>query len=131
MILNLIMVGRDTTASALSWVTFELCTHPEVQRKVQEEVDGVLAGSPPDFENVKGLKYLDRVILETLRYVRLVETNEIVYFPPCSHTCCCRLHPSVPFEMKTAKKDDILPTGHHVLKGVRKQIKKEKKFIKC
>ena len=67
-ILNFILAGRDTTSNALSWAMFELCTHPDVQRKVQEEVDGVLAGSPPDFESVKGLKYLDRVIHETLRY---------------------------------------------------------------
>ena len=68
LILNLLIAGRDSSTSTLSWIAFELCTHLDVQRKVQQEVDEVLAGSPPDFGNVKELKYLDRVILESLRY---------------------------------------------------------------
>ena len=36
--------GHDTTASAISWILYALATHPECQRKCQEEIDSILQG---------------------------------------------------------------------------------------
>lgn len=35
------MQGHDTTAAAISWALFMLGHHPEVQEKVQKELDEV------------------------------------------------------------------------------------------
>ena len=55
-LLNFILAGRDTTANALAWTTYELCRHPEIQEQVQVEVDAVLQGEAPDFASVKRLE---------------------------------------------------------------------------
>lgn len=93
-IVNFILAGRDTTAVTMSWMTYLLCTHPSIQQEAVEEITTVLQGHSPSFENVKELSFLSRIIHETLR-----------------------LYPSVPIEMKTVMKDDVLPTGHSVKQG--------------
>merc|ERR550532_2090531 len=39
MVLNFVIAGGDTTACLLSWMFYVLGTHPEVQRRVQAEID--------------------------------------------------------------------------------------------
>ena len=36
--------GHDTTASALSWIVYNLAKHPELQEKCRKEVDAVMEG---------------------------------------------------------------------------------------
>lgn len=61
--------GHDTTAAAINWSLYLLGSYPEVQRKVDKELDDVFGGSlrPVTLEDLKKLKYLDCVIKETLR----------------------------------------------------------------
>lgn len=61
--------GFETTATALSYVTFVLAKHQDVQEKVREEVMEALSNSGHlDYETVnKKLKYLGQVVDETLR----------------------------------------------------------------
>jgi cytochrome P450 len=65
--MTLLLAGHDTTAATLNWVWFELCRHPEVEARVVEELESELHGRPPTAEDVPRLRYLDRVIKETLR----------------------------------------------------------------
>ncbi|GIY30976.1 cytochrome P450 4V2 [Caerostris extrusa] len=62
--------GHDTTSSGLSFSLYMLGTHPEIQRKVQQEIDYVL-GDDEDrqitLDDIKELKYLDCVLKETRR----------------------------------------------------------------
>ncbi|MEJ1285079.1 family with sequence similarity 149 member A [Cricetulus griseus] len=61
--------GHDTTAAAINWSLYLLGSYPEVQRKVDKELDDVFGRSlrPVTLEDMKKLKYLDCVIKETLR----------------------------------------------------------------
>jgi len=61
--------GHDTTTSAASWTTHLLGSHPEIQKKVQDELDSVLQGSERHLtnEDLGNLKYLECVIKEGLR----------------------------------------------------------------
>lgn len=61
--------GHDTTAAAINWSLYLLGSNPEVQRKVDKELDDVFGRShrPVTLEDLKKLKYLDCVIKETLR----------------------------------------------------------------
>ncbi|XP_063226079.1 cytochrome P450 4C1-like isoform X2 [Bacillus rossius redtenbacheri] len=61
--------GHDTTASAISWCLFLLGLHPDVQALAYEEQEKIFQGSdrPATMQNLQDMKYLERVIKETLR----------------------------------------------------------------
>ncbi|XP_055771905.1 cytochrome P450 4V2-like [Salvelinus fontinalis] len=61
--------GHDTTAAAMNWAIHLLGSHPEVQRKVQQELQEVFGVSdrPINTEDLKKLRYLECVIKESLR----------------------------------------------------------------
>lgn len=59
--------GSNTIGNTLSWAFHEIATHPDVERRLHEEVDRVLAGRPARYPDVGHLEYTKRVITETLR----------------------------------------------------------------
>ncbi|GFO26169.1 cytochrome p450 [Plakobranchus ocellatus] len=62
--------GHDTTASAISWTLYSLAEHPDVQRRVQEELDSVLDHSSHTdvmWDDLPNLTYLTMVIKEAMR----------------------------------------------------------------
>nr|QVD39549.1 CYP450 [Schistocerca gregaria] len=61
--------GFDTVATLLMFLSYLLATHEEVQRRLQEDIDGLMQSSKgqPSYEQVMGCQYLDMVISETLR----------------------------------------------------------------
>jgi cytochrome P450 len=65
--IGLMVAGHETTAGALTWTFWLLAHHPEVERKVLEEVETVLGGARPTFEDFGRLKYTHQVFLEALR----------------------------------------------------------------
>ncbi|XP_077539224.1 cytochrome P450 4V2-like isoform X2 [Haemaphysalis longicornis] len=57
--------GFETTASSITFTLFLLDNHPEVQAKVQEEIDPLLAddkGRDVTIEDIKQMKYLECVL---------------------------------------------------------------------
>ncbi|XP_025987298.2 cytochrome P450 4C1 isoform X2 [Solenopsis invicta] len=68
--------GHDTTTSAISWTLFLLGNNFEHQEKVHEELEKVFGNSeiPASVKELSQLKYLDRVIKETLRIFPSVPT---------------------------------------------------------
>ncbi|XP_063415463.1 cytochrome P450 3A6-like isoform X1 [Mytilus trossulus] len=62
-----LLVGYDTTASALTFVTYCLATNPDCQEKLIKEIDSVLGKDCPNYDNIQKMDYLDRVFSETLR----------------------------------------------------------------
>jgi cytochrome P450 len=67
---TLSFAGFDTTANLMTWVTFEMCRRPELQKRLQEEVDSVydgLNGRELTYDDLPKFKFLTRVINETLR----------------------------------------------------------------
>lgn len=62
--------GHDTTASALSWALYSLAEHPEIQKKIQAEVDSVLEGKDTDdisFDDLHKLTYTTMCLKESMR----------------------------------------------------------------
>lgn len=89
-VLNLLVAGRDTTASLLSWTFYNLALHKDVFYKLRKNVLETY-GTDTDsisFESLKRCVYLRHVINETLR-----------------------LYPIVPGNQRTAKVDTFLPHG--------------------
>lgn len=54
-----LLAGRDTTASSLSWVFYELARNPDVIKKLREEIVATVGlERAPTYADLKGMKYL-------------------------------------------------------------------------
>jgi len=62
------LAGHETTSSALGWAFYFLARYPDIQSRLQEEVDRVLGGKHAEPHQLKDLVYLDMFIKEVLRY---------------------------------------------------------------
>ncbi|KAJ5595425.1 uncharacterized protein N7459_001633 [Penicillium hispanicum] len=91
-VLNILLAGRDTTASLLSWTTLMLARHPQVFQKLRETILETFGTySHPrnlTFATLKSCQYLQYCFNETLR-----------------------LYPVVPFNRRNATCDTTLPHG--------------------
>ena len=65
--LTLLLAGHETTAVALAWTWLFLADHPEVEAKLHDELDRVLAGQPATMEDLPNLPYLRQVLTESMR----------------------------------------------------------------
>ena len=63
------VAASDTTVSAIHTFFLLMVCFPQVQIKAQAELDRVVNGKFPDFEDVKELPYLTAVVKEVLRSV--------------------------------------------------------------
>ena len=88
-LLNILLAGRDTTACLLSWTFYLLSCHPNVLKKLRDEI-AFVAGANMDLkrEDLKKMIYLADVLKETLR-----------------------LYPSVPVNTRTVHRTTTLPRG--------------------
>jgi cytochrome P450 len=64
---TLVIAGHETTANGLMWTWYLLAEHPEVEAKLHAELDEVLGGRPPTFEDIPRLQYTERVFTESMR----------------------------------------------------------------
>ena len=64
--LTLFVAGHETTATALSWTWYLLCQHPEKYQQVQQEVDRVLQGRTPTYDDLARLPYCLQVFKEAM-----------------------------------------------------------------
>jgi cytochrome P450 len=71
-LLNILLAGRDTTASLLSYVWYILARRPDVFEKVRAEVLRIGTASPT-FEQIKEMKYLQYVMNESRYPTFIVE----------------------------------------------------------
>ncbi|XP_032664354.1 cytochrome P450 4g15-like [Odontomachus brunneus] len=86
--------GHDTTAAGSSFALCVLGSLPEIQARVHEELDSIFGDSDRQctFQDTMEMKYLERVILETLRL-----------FPP------------VPLIARKVNEDVRIVTGNYVI----------------
>ena len=65
--LTLFIAGHETTATALTWAWYLLAENPEAEAKMHCELDTVLKGREPCFDDVPRLPYTNNVFAETMR----------------------------------------------------------------
>uniref|UniRef100_A0A1W7HBQ6 Cytochrome P450 n=1 Tax=Scoparia dulcis TaxID=107240 RepID=A0A1W7HBQ6_SCODU len=96
-VISVILAGRDTTSSALSWFFWLVSKNPDVEMKLMEEIKEISKDDHElGYDEVKGMVYTHASLCESMR-----------------------LHPPVPVDAKAAVKDDVLPDGTKVRKGER------------
>lgn len=59
--------GHDTTTNAICFTLFTIAKFPEVQRKLNEEINQVIGDGEVTFSVINEMKYLDLVLKETMR----------------------------------------------------------------
>lgn len=80
-LMTMLLAGHDTTALSLTYTWYLLSEHPEVERRVHEELDAVLGGASPTAVDTRRLDYTNRVLTEAMRlyppvYTMFRETTE-------------------------------------------------------
>ena len=65
--MTLFVAGHETTANALTWTWYLLSQHPNVEAKLHEEIETVLAGKLPTAADVARLSYTEMVFAEAMR----------------------------------------------------------------
>lgn len=86
-ILNILVAGRDTTASLIANIFFMLSTRPQLWSMLRKEV-AQFQNQPPTFDNISQCRYIRYTINESLR-----------------------LYPPVPVNSRVAICDTVLPRG--------------------
>lgn len=96
-----LFAGHDTTAAALSWALYAMACNPAIQERAAEELKAVLPDitARPTSAQLAELKYIERVIKETLRLYpsapevsRCLDTDITVgeyFIPKGSHVSAC------------------------------------------
>ena len=92
-VVTIFMAGHETTAQALSWTWYLLSQHPAEEARFHAELESVLGGRAPRFED-----------LARLRYVRMVLEESMRLYPP-AHT----------MSREALAEDEV--EGHRVAKG--------------
>ncbi|VUC21084.1 unnamed protein product [Clonostachys rosea] len=90
--LNFLSAGRDTTAQALSWTFYLLMRHPHVVGRIRE----LMGISSPNNSSMPSHREPSQ---EVVAYITAVFYETI------------RLYPPIPFEIKQAQSDVLLPDG--------------------
>jgi len=94
-VMNFMIAGRDTTAGALSWSTYLISQHPDIQEELFREVDKIFSDNDDkSYSAIQDNDYLHALVSESLR-----------------------LYPSVPKDTKCAVKDDVWPDGTKIPAG--------------
>ncbi|XP_063952387.1 cytochrome P450 2U1-like [Lytechinus pictus] len=67
-VLDYFVAGTETTSTVLSWAILYLALYPEIQRKVQCELDAVVGnGRQPAISDRARLPYCEATLMETMR----------------------------------------------------------------
>ena len=91
-LLNILLAGRDTTASLLSWTTLMLARNPEVFTKLRETIISTFG----TYSNPQNITFSALKSCQYLQYIM----NEVL-----------RLYPVVPFNRRNATRDTTIPRG--------------------
>ena len=107
-IITIFMAGHETTAMTMTWTWYLLSQHPAVEAKLHAELDAVLKGRAPTYEDLPRLPYSRMIIDESMRLyppattMLRVALRKIPYAgarfprdrPSSSHPGCCIGTPS-------------------------------------
>jgi cytochrome P450 len=65
--MSLFTAGHETTANAPAWTFLLLAQHPEIEKRLSEEVHEALQDRQPTFDDIPRLRYAKMVLAESMR----------------------------------------------------------------
>jgi cytochrome P450 len=82
---TMIQAGHETVANGMSWALYLVAEHPDVEAKLLEELDRVLAGRLPTMSDIPELQFTRSIFAEAMRLYppipvsgrRAIEDNEL------------------------------------------------------
>lgn len=70
---DLFLAGSETTSTTLTWAALYMIRYPQVQKKVQDELDRVVGTDKhPSLKDRPNLPYTEAVLMETQRFANIV-----------------------------------------------------------
>ena len=63
----MLLAGHESTANTMSWALYLLERHPEHEARLRAELDTVLQGREPSYEDVSSMPFMRAVLQETTR----------------------------------------------------------------
>ncbi|WP_206425180.1 cytochrome P450 [Halosimplex salinum] len=73
-LITMVFAGHETTAAALAFTWYALATNPDLQEQLHTELDTVLDGDSPTYDDLQDLEFTERIISEALRLYPPVHT---------------------------------------------------------
>jgi cytochrome P450 len=64
---TMFLAGHETTALTMSWSLWLLATHPDIQRRLADEICTVIGLRMPTLEDIRSLPFTEQVIREAMR----------------------------------------------------------------
>ncbi|KAL3331803.1 hypothetical protein AABB24_032428 [Solanum stoloniferum] len=95
-VISFILAGRDTTSAALTWFFWLISKNAEAESEILKEIGEKEEDGLMRYDEVKNMIYTHASLCESMRF-----------------------YPPVPMDSKEAVKDDVLPDGTFVKKGMR------------
>jgi len=75
-LMDFFMAGSETTSTTLTWAMLYMVRYPQVQKKVQEELDRVVGRNrSPTLQDRSSLPYTEAVIMEVQRCGNIIPTG--------------------------------------------------------
>nr|WP_220132519.1 cytochrome P450 [Natronomonas sp. LN261] len=73
-LITMVFAGHETTAAALAFTWYVIATQSDIREQFQEELDTVLDGGRPTYDNLQNLEFTDQIITEALRLYPPIHT---------------------------------------------------------
>nr|XP_056705330.1 cytochrome P450 2J4-like [Euleptes europaea] len=134
--LDLFFAGTETTSTTLRWALLYMAVYPEVQAKVQGEIDSVIGQSRlPAMDDREHMPYTNAVIHETQRKSNILPFNAprmtnqdttLAGFHLPKGTVCFTTLTSVLLDKEEWETPDVFNPGHFLENG---QFKKREAFL--
>ncbi|RCI15717.1 hypothetical protein L249_3446 [Ophiocordyceps polyrhachis-furcata BCC 54312] len=118
--MTLLAAGHDTTASALTWVAYQMARHPDIQSRLRDEVRSRLPPPPPSLSSSSSSSSSSKRDEGQEAEEKVVTSSQVDGMPYLQAVCSevLRTYSPVPMTMREAVRDTVIQ-GQRVPRGTK------------